>query len=299
MYQAEPKMIKNELALKVVSKYLAEGETTWEDVKLRMCMNLPDSIYEPIMNDRIIPAGSILRGFNDPLYNGSLSNCYYIPIEEDSIEGIFKTCERMARIYSKRGGVGIDLSILRPKGATVNNAARRSTGAVSFMPLFSTVTDTIGQEGRRGALMMSLNVMHPDILDFIYAKASPENVFNVGDSFGGDTKRVEFANLSIQVTDQFMKAVENDEQWPLMFPDIDAVGTDVYTNEWDGNFEAWINKGYPMKEYNTGSARYLLGEIAYASHKCGDPNLLFRDTAQRMAPASAIGSELVPVGTNP
>ncbi|MCS6937055.1 MAG: adenosylcobalamin-dependent ribonucleoside-diphosphate reductase [Candidatus Bipolaricaulota bacterium] len=132
-------------------------------------------------------------------------NCYVIPIKEDSIEGIFEWCKEAARTYSLGGGVGTDISILRPKGTPVNNSAIYSSGSVSFMELFSTTTGTIGQAGRRGALMITISVDHPDVLDFIEIKNDPER------------RKVQYANISVRVTDEFMRAVERDDEFVLRY----------------------------------------------------------------------------------
>lgn len=125
---------------------------------------------------------------------GSLSNCYVLPAPEDNLESILECAKQMARTFSYGGGVGIDLSNLRPRGATTHNAAKESSGPVSFMDLFSQVTQTISQNGRRGATMISLSINHPDIEEFIDCKT--------------DLDRVKYANISVRVTDDFMKAVE-------------------------------------------------------------------------------------------
>ena len=118
-----------------------------------------------------------------------------MPIKEDSIEGIFEWCKEAARTYSFGGGVGTDISILRPKGSPVNNSAIYSTGAVSFMDLLSTTTGTIGQAGRRGALMITIKVDHPDIMEFLDIKNDEAR------------SKVQFANISVKVDDKFMEAV--------------------------------------------------------------------------------------------
>ncbi len=136
--------------------------------------------------------------------NGILTgNCYFFKIREDSIEAIFDFCKEAARTYSYGGGVGTDISVLRPKGSPVNNAAIYSSGSVSFMELLSTTTGTIGQAGRRGAQMITIRVDHPDVLDFINVKR--------------DLKKVNYANISVKITDAFMKAVEDDEDFGLYF----------------------------------------------------------------------------------
>ena len=155
-----------------------------------------------IVEKKFLFGGRVLagRGINSKL---SLSNCYCVPRPEDNLESIFETCSKMARTYSYGGGVGIDISKLRPKGSKVNNAARTSSGAVSFMDLFSTVTETASQSFRRGALMISISCKHPDIEEFIHIKS--------------DLERVQQANISIRFTDLFLESVENDRVYQLSF----------------------------------------------------------------------------------
>ncbi len=133
----------------------------------------------------------------------SYSNCYVCKAPEDNLESIFETCTQMARTYSYGGGCGVDISKLRPNGAKVNNAAKTSSGACSFMDLLSTVTDTICQDGRRGALMISIACNHPDIEEFIHIKSNLE--------------RVQKANISIRFSDLFLRAVEENETYTLQF----------------------------------------------------------------------------------
>lgn len=131
------------------------------------------------------------------------SNCYVLSTG-DSIEEIYDTCRDAARTMSYGGGVGIDISKLRPAGAIVHNSARTTTGAVSFMQTFSSVAETIGQNNRRGAMMISIDVRHPDVMEFVNIKT--------------DLNKVLGANISIRVTDDFMKAVEHNEDYVLRWP---------------------------------------------------------------------------------
>ncbi len=151
---------------------------------------------------RFVPGGRVLFGAGQPR-NATLLNCYFFKIHEDSIEAIFDFCKESARTYSYGGGVGTDISVLRPKGSPVNNAAIYSSGSVSFMELLSTTTGTIGQAGRRGAQMITIRVDHPDVIDFINVKR--------------DLKKVNYANVSVKITNAFMRAVENDEDFELRF----------------------------------------------------------------------------------
>lgn len=202
-------------------------EHSFGDVKNRLCREFlkhsafenqeNEQVCELIQSGRFIPAGSILSGLGNEHNKCSLSNCYLAKIESDSLEGIFEAQKKLARTYSYRGGSGIDITILRPAGDPVNNAAVTSSGAVSFMPLFSELTNTIGQNGRRGALMISLDVRHPETRRFIWSKSKPEEVFGV-DSLTGKVQDVFGANISLKITDEFMRAVEEDKDWTFVFP---------------------------------------------------------------------------------
>lgn len=171
-------------------------------------------IKKAIKDKKFMPAGRILAGRGLDKYGRkiTLSNCYVMPKVEDNIESIFDTAKYMARTYSYGGGVGLNLSKLRPKGAKVNNAANTTTGAVSFMDLFSLVTGLIGMKGRRGALMLNMDCNHPDIEDFIDVK--------------NDLSKVNYANISVNITDDFMKAVEKDEDYELYFY-VDATDEEI------------------------------------------------------------------------
>ena len=171
-------------------------------------------IKKAIKDKKFMPAGRILAGRGMDKYGKkmTLSNCYVMPKVEDNIESIFDTAKYMARTYSYGGGVGLTLSKLRPKGAKVNNAASTTTGAVSFMELYSLVTGLIGMRGRRGALMLNLDCNHPDIEDFIDVK--------------NDLEKVRFANISVNVTNEFMEAVLEDEDFELYF-NVEATGEEI------------------------------------------------------------------------
>lgn len=162
-----------------------------------------EAIKALIIEKKFIPGGRILSNRGITNTRVTYSNCYVITPPEDNIESIFESRKKLARTYSYGGGCGIDLSKLAPAGAKVHNQAEQTTGAVSFMQGYSQTTEEIGQAGRRGALMISLDCHHPDLLDFIDAKTSPDAV----------TK----ANISVRVTDDFMEAVINDKEWVMSF----------------------------------------------------------------------------------
>lgn len=185
------------------NKYQYNGESFEE--WLNRVSNGDEDIKQLIRDKKFLFGGRILsnRGLDKLGNKVTYSNCYVLPQVEDSIEDIYKTCSDLARTFSVGGGCGIDISKLRPNGAKVNNSAKTTTGACSFMDTFSQVTETIGQHGRRGALMISIDVDHPDIEEFIDIKQ--------------DLNKVTKANISVKVNDEFMDAVKNNELWCLNF----------------------------------------------------------------------------------
>ena len=180
-----------------------------------------EKIGQLIRDRKFLFAGRILanRGLPKDGINITYSNCYVLQPPQDNIESIFDTAKYIARTFSYGGGVGIDISNLRPKGAKVHNAAKTTTGAVSFMDLYSMATGLIGQKGRRGALMISMDVNHPDIEDFIDIKT--------------DLDRVTKANISVRINDEFMKAVLNKTMYECKF--IVDSGREVITKEVDAH----------------------------------------------------------------
>lgn len=222
-------------------KYQYENETFDEWIERITKGN--QTYKDMILNKQFLPAGRILsnRGLNKKGVKSSLSNCYVLNIENDSLESIFNTAKEMARTYSYGGGVGIDISKLAPKGARVNNTAKHSSGAVSFMDLYSLVTGLIGQNGRRGALMISMDVTHPDIEEFIELKS--------------DLDKVTKANISVKVTSKFMEAVINDENFKLSF-----------TREESGETIEKVIK-----------ARELFDKLCYMNWDYAEPGILFWD----------------------
>lgn len=209
---------------------------------------------------RFIPGGRILFGAGQKR-RATLLNCYYMPIKEDSIEGIFEWCKEAARTYSFGGGVGTDISILRPKGTPVNNSAIYSTGAVSFMDLLSTTTGTIGQAGRRGALMITIKVDHPDIMDFLDVKNDEAR------------SKVQFANISVKVDDKFMEAVERDGDYELSF------------------------SSEKIEMTRTVRARDVWKKLVSSAHSSAEPGLIFWDTVKKYSPTEYNGMEVN--GVNP
>ena len=162
-------------------------------------------IAKLIRERKFLFAGRILanRGLNKDGIKVTYSNCYVLKPPEDNLESIFDTAKNLARTFSYGGGVGIDISKLRPNGSIVHNAAKTTSGAVSFMDLYSMTTGLIGQKGRRGALMISMDISHPDIEEFIDVKT--------------DLNKVTKANISVKINNEFMRAVKNKEKYTCRF----------------------------------------------------------------------------------
>lgn len=222
-------------------KYRFDSETFDEFLDRVSGGNNP--IKKAIKDKKFMPAGRILagRGLDKHGRKITLSNCYVMPKVEDNIESIFDTAKYLARTYSYGGGVGLTLSKLRPKGSKVNNAASTTTGAVSFMDLYSMVTGLIGMRGRRGALMLNLDCSHPDIEDFINVK--------------NDLKKVTYANISVNVDDEFMTAVKEDKNYTLYFK-VESTGEEIT---------------------KTVRARDLFKKLAYNNWNMAEPGILYKN----------------------
>ena len=184
------------------------------------------NFYKILYNGEFLPGGRVIAGAGDLYRLKTLANCFVAVIKEDNIESIYHAAYECARTYSYGGGIGVDISCLRPRGARVHNASNTSTGSVSFMELYSLTTGLIGQNGRRGALMLTIDVKHPDVPDFINAKKVPnwvtqqieeqckwsgafkEDQLKVIQQQVRENTQVRFANISLKITDEFMQSVE-------------------------------------------------------------------------------------------
>ncbi len=190
---------------------------------------------------KFVPGGRVMHGAgrDEARRKPTLSNCYVIPIEEDSLEGIYRCITESAMVYRTGGGVGTDLSKLRPEGAAVNATIDHSPGATAFMNLFSESTNTVSQAGRRGALMLTIRVDHPDVERFITIKNDPRRI------------KVQHANISVLLTHEFMKAVIDDTDFDL---------------RWGG------------KVYRTVKAKELWFKVIKNAHASAEPGIIFWDT---------------------
>ncbi|MDH5380734.1 MAG: adenosylcobalamin-dependent ribonucleoside-diphosphate reductase, partial [Cyclobacteriaceae bacterium] len=205
-------------------------------------------IFEAIAEFKyIVPQGGPMSGIGNNFQVVSLSNCFVIgnPEGSDSYGAIMKIDEEQVQLMKRRGGVGHDLSSVRPKKSPVKNSALTSTGVVSFMERYSNSTREVAQDGRRGALMLSLAVNHPDIVDFITAKT--------------DTTKITGANISVRINDAFMEAVKNNQKYDLKFP-VDAL---------EPKYKKSVN------------AREIWDLLVESSWTSAEPGILFWDTVLR------------------
>lgn len=246
-----------------------------------------NEIYQLFKNFKyIIPQGSIMSQLGADSI-GSLSNCFVIGQPEDSYGGIFLKDQEQAQLMKRRGGVGQDISTLRPEGTLTSNAAKSSTGAVSFMHRFSNTTNEVAQNGRRGALMLSMDIRHPDILEFIKIKR--------------DLKNVTGANISIKLNDDFMLAVERDEDYILRFPcDQDSsymrtVGKEY--KEYDVLYETDNDFG-EIIYFKRIKAKEYWDEIIKSAHNVAEPGLMFWDNMVNYSP-DGVYPQFKQVTTNP
>lgn len=204
----------------------------------------------------VVPQGSPMAGIGNDYQIQSISNCFVIESPHDSYAGILHADQQQVQIMKRRGGVGFDVSNIRPRGQTCENAARTTDGIEVFMDRFSNSCREVAQGGRRGALMLSISVHHPQVMDFIRIKR--------------DLTRVTGANISVRVTDEFMEAVKlgqrYQQRWPVDSADPEVVNTDVYA------MEVW-------------------NALIEGAHASAEPGVLFWDTAKKMTPSDIYENE--------
>lgn len=297
------------------NKYAAEGEQTPDDTHRRLAKEFArvesnynwksninrafsnlsnygyvrpqldeEAIYQLFKDFKyIIPGGSVMSGCGTGALV-SLSNCFVIGSPKDSYAEIMKTRSQQAQLMKRRGGVGYDLSQLRPRGARVNNAAKSSTGAASFMDVCSDITNEVAQNGRRGALMLSMSINHPDIEEFITKKQ--------------DLTKVTGANISVKVTDEFMQAVVNDEEYYLRFPvdvELPKVREEIPYGELVP-FGNLIDKNVSfIKKVR---ARELWDTLMHCAWNTAEPGIMFEGAMHNYSP-DGVYEDFRMVGTNP
>lgn len=257
-----------------------------------------EAIYQLFKDFKyIIPGGSVMSGAGTGQLV-SLSNCFVIGSPKDSYAEIMKTRSQQAQLMKRRGGVGYDLSQLRPRGARVNNAAKSSTGAASFMDVCSDITNEVAQNGRRGALMLSMSINHPDIEEFITKKQ--------------DLTKVTGANISVKVTDEFMQAVVEDKDYILRYPVDSKVifhGENVTSPDYLTSDVGWYiykptyNKlysivGEEVKNVKVVRARELWNTLMHCAWNTAEPGIMFEGVMHNYSP-DGVYPDFKMVGTNP
>ena len=224
-----------------------------------------ENFYQLMRSWKFLPGGRILAGVGSG-HEVTYFNCFTIPVEpkdpkngRDSRDAIMNTIATMLEINSRGGGVGINWSVLRPRGSYVKGVGGTSSGSVSWMLAANGVAAQVEQGGtRRAALMFMLADWHPDILEFIEVKKSRD--------------KMQHANLSVAVSEAFMDAVKNDRMWNLEFPDISNPNYDAV---WDGDLTKWKLMGYPTVVYREIPARELWQKICYAAWDNAEPGVVF------------------------
>jgi len=221
--------------------------------------------YETMQDFKFIPGGRILAGAGTG-FDVTYYNCFVIPNPPDSRGGIMANLTQMIEIMSHGGGVGLNLSSLRPRGARVKKVNGFSSGPINWAELYSLATKDIVQQGgsRRGALMLMLWDWHPDIEEFITVKQ--------------DLTKLNGANLSVCVSDALMEAVKKDGNWDLVYPDLDDP---KYDKKWTGNLEEWKKLGGKLKVLKTVKARYIWDLICTAAWKSAEPGIHFLDRSNK------------------
>ncbi len=285
---------KNALDL-LQKRYFRENENKWEDLCNRVSSAVSKAedekenkyqwqkilskdkwqkiFYDMMVNLEFIPSTPCLINAGEG-GNNQLSSCFIINVK-DNIESIYQAKGECAKIFQKNGGCGFNISSLRPKGTTVETSSGYSCGVCGFMEEFDLTADVVTRNNiRKGAIKIDLNCWAPDILEFIECKNNPDKYTHM--------------NISVSLSDKFMNAVKNDDDWDLMFPDY-SWNKEIYNNEWDGDIESWIEKNYPVKIYQTLKAKDLYRKIMKNAWETGEPGASYTGTMNRDNPNPHLG----------
>ncbi|MBN2115751.1 MAG: adenosylcobalamin-dependent ribonucleoside-diphosphate reductase [Anaerolineales bacterium] len=247
-----------------VAYHVAKVEEQWgADVQKRTV-----EYYHLLSSKKFFPNSPTFTGAGTPL--GQLAACFVLPITDDmgrDPAGIFQTLRDAALIQQTGGGNGFSFSRLRPKGALVHTSAGQATGPVGFLRVYDHAFDEIAQGGtRRGANMAVLRVDHPDVEDFITSKTNENHITNF--------------NISVGITDAFMRAVKEDAEWELRFPDI----REMKEHGFSGTLEQAEKEGITIRSYQKVKARELFNKIIKQAHHNGEPGVLYLDQINRTNP---------------
>src|SRR3989344_6968274 len=248
--EKDPKQMWARVARGIAKEEKPSNRKHWEDE------------FNRVMQDfRYVPGGRVLAGAGTG-YDVTYYNCYVIPNPPDSRNGILENLGHMVEIMAHGGGVGVNLSSLRPRGARVSKVNGYSSGPVNWAELYSDDNHDIIHQGgsRRGALMIMLWDWHPDVQEFINVKR--------------DLTRIRGANLSVCVSDKFIESVKNDDDWDFIYPDIND---SKYDKEWDGYMQDWLDMGGKVNVHSPVHARDLWDQICEAAWNSAEPGVVFME----------------------
>lgn len=276
-------------------KYKYGDDVTVDDTFRRVAKDLAsvekdkkdweEKFYNLLQNFKFVPGGRILSNAGTGLKGTTYINCFvdgFLGEDKDSIEGIYNTLYRQAKILQSEGGYGFCCSVMRPRGAHISGIANRSPGAIKFLELWDKSSEIITEGAassetrkdqknfiRKGAQMVTIGCWHPDVFEFVEAKKVEG--------------RLSKFNMSVLCSDAFMEAVELNKDWNLIFPDYEKYSNE-YKKYWDGNINKWIeNYGiYSVKVYRTIKARELWDFVMTNTYNRNEPGVLFIDTMNRM-----------------
>lgn len=237
--------------------------------------------YDAIYNRRFLPGGRVIANAGTSYDKATMINCYVSGPRKDehdidSIDSIYREIERCAKILASEGGYGFNADWMRPRGAVIRGSGARTPGAVEMLNLWDQTSHTLTkgpemendrddakEKIRKGAMMVTMSLWHPDVREFITAKQ--------------EAGRLSKFNMSVLVSDKFMEAVEGGDDWYFVYPDYEKAES-RYEAEWDGNIRKWSEKGLPMKTYDSIPARDLWNEIMESTYERNEPGVLFVDT---------------------
>lgn len=265
---------------------------TFERVADGICgddIELKENIIRLMVEQKYSPAGRILSNAGTDLKGTSMINCFVSGFSGDklnnisnvdSIDSIYSELKKQAKILKSEGGYGFNVDALRPRGAYIEGVGVESPGSVEFLKLWNVsskvVTSGSGKKKtsnkgknkiRKGAMMVTKSLWHPDIIEFIKAKRATKNDY---DKF----------NMSVLVSDKFMEILKKDENWDLIYPDFDAC-KEEYDSQWDGNIDKWIANDLPIRVYDTIKASELWDMIMESNYNWAEPGVIFIDRVNK------------------
>lgn len=284
----------NDLSLEIYEHTYRYGDETIETTQQRIAKDIASveinkelwsQKFLSILEDfKFVPGGRIISNAGTNIKGTTYINCFVSGFQgenQDSMDGIMTELKRQAMILKSEGGYGFCADVMRPRGGFISGIANESPGAVRMLDMWNTQSDVITagsgkkstnkeakQKIRKGAQMVTMSCWNPSIEEFITAKQTPG--------------RLDKFNMSVLITDDFMKAVMENKEWNLIFPDFDK-DKETYDKFWDGDIKKWIKNGYPVKIWKTyNNANELWDIIMKSTHNRNEPGVLFIDTVNRL-----------------